>query len=104
MHLMTNLIEAVSYLHASGFAHNDIRPPNIYYSANKQQFILGAFSKMARFNENNHENSAQIPENMAQDVYMLGMTLLAAFYLVPFIDRKKCAPFNRMFISKYPIL
>lgn len=32
---------------------------------------------------------------MKSDVYSLGITFLAAFYLVKEVDRKKCAPLNR---------
>lgn len=43
-------------------------------------------------------------QNKKSDVYSLGMTLLAAFYLILLIERKKAAPYNRFYAQEYPFL
>lgn len=51
-----------------------------------------------------HYNLRIDDSNKKSDVYSLGMSLLAAFYNVLLIDRKKSAPFNRFYVNDYPFL
>ena len=50
-------------------------------------------------------NSSYIDDqNKKADVYSLGMSFLSAFYLLLLTDRKKCAPFNRLYEKDFPFL
>jgi serine/threonine protein kinase len=46
--LFADLVEGLSVMHGSGLTHNDIRPSNIYYSKQKECFLLGSFSNVMR--------------------------------------------------------
>lgn len=125
--LSCSLVEGVATLHAAGLTHNDIRPSTVYYSQQKDCFLLGCFSNVTvsprdkltkQMKESNHykdcnhrrlsKTSQASPLVLADlyksDVYSLGMTLLSAFYLCEPLDRKKSAPFNRALSDSYPFL
>ena len=46
--LFCDLVEGLSVMHESGLTHNDIRPSNIYYSKQRECFLLGSFSNVMR--------------------------------------------------------
>lgn len=46
--LFSELVEGVHALHSNGLTHNDIRPSNVYYSAEKDCYLLGSFSNVMR--------------------------------------------------------
>lgn len=125
--LFSNLVEGLSVMHGSELTHNDIRPSNVYYSKQKECFLLGSFSNVMRravdrqaknVKESNHYKDLYSTHKIARmsslkmdsvdllkgDVYSLGMTLLTAFYLCEPIDRKKCAHYNRAMQDTYPYL
>jgi serine/threonine protein kinase len=46
--LFDDLVEGLCVLHGNGLTHNDIRPSNVYYSSQKDCFLLGSFSNVMR--------------------------------------------------------
>ena len=49
--LMNDLVLAVSALHAKKVAHCDIRPSNVYFSTQKNCYVLGGYGSCCRVNE-----------------------------------------------------
>jgi serine/threonine protein kinase len=100
-------MEALDVLHRANITHNDIRPANIYYSSNKNSFLIGSFgsclhnaSLPGRLSLTNHYTSPEAASHndvdlKQNDVYALGVTLLSAFYNVSHIDINAARNYNK---------
>ena len=86
-------------MHGAHISHNDIRPETIYYSKQKNDFVIGSFSNCSKGDPNNYNRSLY-----EADIMMLGSTLLGAFYLTMPIDLAKAKHQNLKYAHKYPIL
>lgn len=42
--LTRDLLEGLGELHTKGISHNDIRPSTVYYSSEKNCYLLGSFA------------------------------------------------------------
>ena len=95
--LTSDLVEGLHALHTANITHNDIRPSTVYYCLEKRCYVLGSYGSCMRDTENaailrGRQSSRREPEQQSEidrkqyDVYLLGMTLLSAFYLSETVD------------------
>jgi serine/threonine protein kinase len=116
--VLRDLVEGLDDLHRAGISHNDIRPDNVFYSVERNCYLLGNFANCQKGAANAASSGARpeqrfsAPEASHQhefdllkgDVYSLGLTLLSAFYLAPHVDRKLFVTQNKLLEGKYEAL
>ena len=88
--LVTQLAEALSYLHALGFAHADVKPANVCLR-DPETFVLIDIGSVARFGDHACSTRAYVPSDLPGDSELRCTASLDWWMLDMMLGEKCCA-------------